>query len=49
MITIKLHRTGYTPIIPHAETVRTYGAIKSKAIIIFWLWWVMNIEVNPHA
>jgi hypothetical protein len=44
---IALHRTNYRPIWPDAKTVRTYGEVNQRALVIFWLWWVLEIELNP--
>ena len=42
---MKLHRTCYRPLFPNAKIVRTRGVVNQTAFVVFWLWWVMEIEL----
>jgi hypothetical protein len=43
---ITCHRTSYCPWYPHAKIVRTRGEINQTALVVFWLWWVIDVDLS---
>lgn len=45
MIWPSRHRMNYRPWWPHPKIVRTRGAVNQTALVVFWLWWVWELEL----
>lgn len=39
------HGMKYTPWFPHWKIVRTRGVINQTALVVFWMRWVLEIEL----
>lgn len=43
-IQLSLHGMTYRPILPQPKIIRTRGVVNQTALVVFWLWWVLEIE-----
>jgi hypothetical protein len=44
-MSLQKHGMNFRPLWPSAKIVRTRGAINQTALVVFWLWWVLDVEL----